>query len=122
MGSAIWVGGGGQDQCLQGLRWPGRGWALGADTGSRRGPVGLEGGGHGCSPRLRPVRVAVCPRPSSGRGADGVQTGKVQRGGRLSPRVPAAVRAVGKLEGLCPGEERGPNRSLHCRSLHSDPG
>lgn len=82
VGSAIWVGGGSQDQCLQGPCWPGRGWALRGQHGLQAwgaAPAGLpSAAGHGCSPQCAPPAL---PRDGGRRRADC----KVQRGGRLSP-------------------------------------
>lgn len=118
VGSAIWVGGGGQDQCLQGPRWPGRGWALGADTGSRRGGPPRRGsrGRRGMAAVRSPFALCggqcapppALPRDGGRRRADC----KVQRGGRLSPGCQQQSGLWASC-GALPREERGPRSQVH---------
>lgn len=114
-------------ECHLGVRWRSGpvpagttlawvGWALGPTRAPGAGPPAGPRGrrGHGCSPP--PFALcggSVLPRPFLRTGADGACRLQGAERRQAEPRVPAAVRAVGKLRGSGPGEERGPRVGVH---------
>lgn len=126
VGRAVWVGGGGQDWSLWGPCWPGQGWVLRGQHGLQgcgAAPTGLPSATWAWLQSTRPSPcaggAACTPGPSWGWGQMACRLQGAERR-QAEPRVPAEVRALGKLRGPARGGRRPPT-SGPPRACDSDP-